>query len=84
MTTDSEVVTLDVPQKRPVLTIRISPELHEQLRVYKFLTQRPINEMVQDAITAYLDGPGRDEMVAGATTSAAAEYRIALDKLQDL
>jgi hypothetical protein len=70
--------------ERNVLTVRLSPELHEQLRAYKFFTHRPINELVVGLIAEYLAGPGREEIENGMTERAKEMYGVALDKLADM
>jgi hypothetical protein len=70
--------------ERNVLTVRLSPELHEQLRAYKFFTHRPINELVVRLIAEYLAGPGREEIENGMTERAKEMYGVALDELADM
>jgi hypothetical protein len=69
---------------RDVLTVRLPADLHDELRTYKFFTNRPINDVVVDLIRQFLDGPGREEIAAGMTTRAKDMYGVALDKLAGL
>jgi hypothetical protein len=70
--------------ERQVLTLRLPPELHEQLRTHAFLTRRPINQTLTEVVTKWMEGPGRDEMVRASTARGREIHRVALDKLQDL
>jgi len=69
--------------ERNVLTVRLDPELHEQLRAYKYFTKTPINELVVRLISEYLSGHGREEIEQGMTDRARVTYGVALDKLAD-
>jgi hypothetical protein len=70
--------------ERRALTLRLPPELHEELRTHAYLTHRPINETLTELISQWLKGPGRDEMVRAAGDDARKVHRVALDKLRDL
>ncbi|KWX00183.1 hypothetical protein TH66_14915 [Carbonactinospora thermoautotrophica] len=70
--------------ERQALTLRLPPELHEQLRAYAFLTKRSINETLTRVIADWLAGPGKAEMVEAATKQGQEAHRVALDKLRDL
>lgn len=69
--------------ERGVLTIRVPPELHEQLRTYKYFAGRPINDVVTALIREFLDGPGREEITRGMTEQAKSMYGVTLDTLAD-
>lgn len=45
-----------------VVTIRVEPETRERLRDHAYLTGEAVNETVGRLITAYLDGPGQEQM----------------------
>lgn len=69
---------------RQALTLRLPPELHDQLRTHAYLTRKSINETLTEVVTSWLNGPGRDEMIDAAGTDARDVHRVALDKLRDL
>ncbi len=69
---------------RNVLTVRLPAELHEELRAYKFFTNRPINEVVVQLIRDFLSGPGREEIARGMTARTKTMYGEALDKLAEM
>lgn len=69
---------------RQALTLRLPPELHEQLRTHAYLTRRSINETLTEVIDRWLSGPGRDEIVRAAGADAQDVHRVALDKLRDM
>jgi hypothetical protein len=69
---------------RGILPVRLPANLHDELRAYKFFTNRPINDVVVDLIRQFLDGPGREEIAAGMTTRAKDMHGVALDKLAGL
>jgi hypothetical protein len=64
-----------------VLTVRVSPELHDQLLAYKFFTKKSINELAVHLLSEYLEGPGADEMVKAMGERAGQQYAVALEKL---
>jgi hypothetical protein len=70
--------------ERNVLTVRLPPELHDELRTYKFFTGRSINDVVVDLICKFLSGPGREEITQGMTKRAKERYGVALEKLADM
>ncbi|MGH3505004.1 MAG: hypothetical protein ACRDQA_29540 [Nocardioidaceae bacterium] len=71
-------------QTRQALTLRLPPELHDELRTYAFLTGNSINETITDVLANWIDNAGKDEMVRAATTRGHKSHRNALDKLRGL
>ncbi|MQA01871.1 MAG: toxin-antitoxin system HicB family antitoxin [Streptosporangiales bacterium] len=70
--------------ERQALTLRLPPELHEQLRLYAFLTSQSINETVTGVVAEWLKEQGRTAMLDAAAEHGQQTHRIALDKLRDL
>jgi predicted DNA-binding protein len=70
--------------KNQALTLRLPPELHEQLRTLSFLTRRSINDLASSALSRWMETSGHDLMVEAATRHGQERHRVALDKLKDL
>jgi hypothetical protein len=66
---------------RDKLIIRLPADLHDDLRTYKALTRKPINEVVVGLIREFFEGTGRDEITRAMTERAKKKYGVALDKL---
>jgi hypothetical protein len=65
------------------LTVRLSPELHHELKLYKRFTGNPVNGLVVRLLQEYLEGEGHREITAAMTESAKRRYADALRRLAD-
>lgn len=70
--------------KPQALTLRLPPELHEQLRTLSFLTRRSINDLATEAFAEWMESSGRELLVNAAGQHGQDRHRVALDKLKDL
>ena len=64
------------------LTLRLPPDVHDQLRSYSFFTRRSANELITDLLRDYLAGKGRDELMTAMRDHGMSTHREALDKLR--
>jgi hypothetical protein len=68
-------------RKAQAFTLRLPPDVHDQLRAYTFFTRRSANELVTDLLRDYLAGVGRAEQMTAMRQQGMATHREALDKL---
>ena len=69
-------------RKAQALTLRLPPDVHDQLRAYSFFTRRSANELVTDLLRDFLAGAGRVELMSAMREQGMATHREALDKLR--
>jgi predicted DNA-binding protein len=73
-----------MPAQTQALTLRLPPELHEQLRTLSYLTRRSINDLATEALSAWMEKGGHELLVEAAMRQGQDRHRVALDKLKDL
>lgn len=77
----SNNMTTTQERKVQALTLRLPPDVHDQLRTFAFYTRRSVNELMTELAREFLTGRGRDELMAAVADRGRAEHREALDKL---
>jgi uncharacterized protein (DUF1778 family) len=71
-------------EKESRLTVRLSPEEHEAVKAYAFVTDTSINDVLRRSVQEFIADKGRGEQVDSLLEQARNRYRVALDKLADL
>jgi hypothetical protein len=66
------------------LTIQVTPELFESIRIYAYATDMSINDAIIHATSEFLSNEGKEEQVMAFLSKARSQYRVALDKLAEL
>lgn len=66
-----------------VVTVRMSNEEHEALKIFSFHTGLSINEVMLRAMRTFLATEGRSEKFDALLRKTRVRYRSALDKLED-
>lgn len=64
-----------------VLTVRMSPQLHDRLLTYKFFTKKSINELTVQLLADFLANAGADEIIEASARRTQSDFSIALEKL---
>ncbi len=66
-----------------MIPVRLPTDMHQELKMLALFTDRSVNDIVTELVSAHLSGPAVRRSYA-MTARAATKYRDALDKLAEM